>query len=224
MKRLFEKAFRRWGLPRAIRTDNGSPFASRGLAGLSSLSLWWLKLGIAPERIAAGRPEQNGRHERMHRTLKAEATVPAARSLGAQQRCFDRFRREYNEMRPHEALGQAVPASRYKRSLRGYPRRLPSPSYPSEMATRSVQAVGTIRWRRQYVYVGQALAGERIGLLPLTDEHHVVYFCRQALGVLDERHRKVWHLEQAARRGLVDRQLLRRPFRYAPGPTQEPDL
>ena len=115
---IFESAFRECGLPWAIRTDNGPPFASRAVAGLSRLAVWWMKLGIVPERIAAGHPEQNGRHERMHRTLKQETAAPPAANRRAQQRAFDRFRREYNEERPHEALGMETPSAVYTRSAR----------------------------------------------------------------------------------------------------------
>jgi putative transposase len=126
VKPWLECAFREYGLPSALRTDNGPPFASVGLAGLSRLSVWWIKLGIVPERIEPGHPEQNGRHERLHRTLKAEATKPPGATLTAQQRRFDRFRAEYNEERPHAALNQRPPASVYTRSARDYPSRVPA--------------------------------------------------------------------------------------------------
>jgi transposase InsO family protein len=120
---IFEAAFREYGLPQAIRTDNGAPFASRAVAGLSRLSVWWMKLGIVPERIAAGHPEQNGRHERMHRTLQQDTASPPEANLHAQQQAFQRFRREFNEERPHEALGMQTPGSIYTRSPRCYPAR-----------------------------------------------------------------------------------------------------
>ncbi len=119
------KVFRRYGLPQRMRSDNGEPFASVGVGGLSTLSIWWLKLGIVLERIEPGEPQQNGRHERMHRTLKKETAAPAQASWRAQQRRFDQFRREFNEERPHEALGQQTPADQYRPSLRAYPERLP---------------------------------------------------------------------------------------------------
>ncbi len=131
VRAIFESAFRECGLPGAIRTDNGAPFASRAIAGLSRLAVWWMKLGIVPERIAAGHPEQNGRHERMHRTLKQETASPAAANRRAQQRAFDHFRREYNEERPHEALGLETPGAVYTRSAREYPARVPEPEYGS---------------------------------------------------------------------------------------------
>ena len=122
---LMEAAFREYGLPARIRSDNGSPFASTGVGGLSRLSVWWLRLGITPERIAPGHPEQYGRHERLHRTLKQDTAQPPSRTPRAQQQAFDRFRRTYNEERPHEALGRATPASWYEPSLRSFPERLP---------------------------------------------------------------------------------------------------
>ena len=131
---IFEAAFREYGLPAAIRTDNGAPFASHAVAGLSRLAVWWMKLGIVPERIAAGHPEQNGRHERMHRTLKQETAEPPAANRRAQQRAFDRFRQEYNEQRPHEALAMQTPAAIYAPSPRSYPARVPEPEYPTHHA------------------------------------------------------------------------------------------
>src|SRR2546426_8126936 len=125
-------------MPQAIRTDNGAPFASPAVAGLSRLAVWWIKLGIVPERIAAGHLEQNGRHERMHRTLKQEAAQPPAANRREQQRALDRFRQEYNQVRPHEALGQ-TPASLYEPSPRKFPAQVPEPAYPQSMVVRSVR-------------------------------------------------------------------------------------
>ncbi len=223
-RKVFERVFRIYGLPRAIRSDNGSPFASRGVGGLSALSIWWLKLGILPERIEPGKPQQNGRHERMHLTLKQETASPPASCRRSQQACFDRFRAEYNDQRPHEALGQRPPASAYRRSGRSYGRKPPAVEYPSEMAVRKVQSTGTILWRRRRLYLGEALAGEPVGVLGLEDGSHLIYFCNLAVGVLDERRKKIWPLERAARLGLVDRWLVQRPFRCAPGPLHEPNM
>src|SRR5467141_4169963 len=130
---IFEAAFREYGMPEAIRTDNGPPFASHAVAGLSRLAVWWIKLGIVPERIAAGHPEQNGRHERMHRTLKQETAQPPAANRREQQRTLDRFRQQYNEVRPHEALQMQTPAVVYQRSARTFPERVPEPDYPETM-------------------------------------------------------------------------------------------
>src|SRR5712671_4469988 len=144
---IFEAAFREYGMPAAIRTDNGAPFATRALAGLSRLAVWWIKLGIVPERIEAGHPEQNGRHERMHRTLKQETADPPAANRRKQQRALDRFRQEYNEVRPHEALGMRTPAEVYERSARKFPEPLPEADYPANMLVRSVRRQGHFRWK-----------------------------------------------------------------------------
>jgi len=187
---IFEAAFRECGLPAAIRTDNGPPFASRAIAGLSRLAVWWMKLGIVPERIAAGHPEQNGRHERMHRTLKQETASPAAANRRAQQRAFDRFRREYNEERPHEALGMQTPAAVYTPSERSYPPRVPEPEYGSDFLVRRVPASGNFAWKGQRVFLSETLMGEPIGLLPLDDRNYTVYFAAFPIARFDS-HRRV---------------------------------
>jgi len=161
---LLEAAFREYGMPARMRSDNGPPFASTGVGGLSRLSVWWLRLGIALERIEPGHPEQNGRHERMHRTLKRETARPPERTLRAQQRAFDRFRQEYNEERPHEALGMATPGSRYAPSARPFPARLPELEYPAGFALRVVEQHGDVSWRFGRFFLGEALAGETVGL------------------------------------------------------------
>jgi transposase InsO family protein len=155
---VFERVFREHGLPERIRTDNGVPFATIALARLPALSVWWLRLGILPDLTEPSSPQQNGRHERMHRTLKAEATRPAAADARAQQRVFDRFRREYNAELPHEALGQATPASCYAPSPRPYPRRLPAPEYPVHWEVRRVSRNGGVRWGVEWVNVSHVLA------------------------------------------------------------------
>src|SRR5271169_596629 len=152
---IFEAAFREYGLPLAIRTDNGAPFASTALAGLSRLAVWWIKLGIVPERIAAGHPEQNGRHERMHRTLKQETASPPAANRRAQQRAFDRFRREYNDERPHEALDLETPSAVYTPSARAYPVRVPEPEYGSALRVRRVGLRGVFSWKHQHVFLSE---------------------------------------------------------------------
>jgi transposase InsO family protein len=186
-RRVFESAFCEYGLPRAIRTDNGPPFSTLAPGGLSRLAVWWIRLGIRPERIMPGRPEQNGRHERMHRTLKAETAQPPRSSFGAQQRAFDRFQIEYNEERPHEALGQAVPASLYRPSLRSYPRRLPELEYPGHFETRVAYPNGVISFGTTQWYVTHCLAGERVGLEPCDDGRWRVHFGRVPIGILDVR-------------------------------------
>ena len=139
---IFEAVFREHGLPLAIRSGNGSPFASAGAGGLSRLAVWWIKLGIRPERIVAGKPQQNGRHERVHRTPKQETAAPPAVSLLAQQQRFDEFRRVYNTERPHEALAQQTPATLYQPSPRPYPDRIDEPGYDSAVAVRRVRSKG----------------------------------------------------------------------------------
>jgi putative transposase len=180
-----ERVFREYGLPCAIRSDNGAPFASVGAGGLSKLSVWWIKLGIFPERIDAGEPQQNGRHERMHRTLKAETAQPPAENSAAQQRRFDRFRAEFNHQRPHEALGQTPPAQHYTASPRAYPARLQDPDYPVDYELRRVRTRGEIKWQGELVYLSEALIGEVIGLCENDDGDAKVYFGPVPLGVID---------------------------------------
>jgi transposase InsO family protein len=184
---VFEAAFREFGLPQAMRSDNGTPFASTGLHGLSKLSVWWLKLGIRLERIEPGEPQQNGRHERMHRTLKEETTQPAARTLRQQQYKFDSFRQEYNERRPHEALQFSTPASHYSASLRPYPARLPSVEYPGHFEQRKVDHSGDIKWNYSRCFLGRALTGERVGLEEINDGLWRVWFAQLLLGEFAER-------------------------------------
>ena len=176
VRSITEAAFREYGLPLAIRTDNGPPFASRAVAGLSPLSLYWMKLGIVPERIRAGHPEQNGRHERMHRTLAAETAAPPQASRRRQQQAFDRFRSEYNHERPHEALGQRPPAALYPSSPRPYPARVPEPEYDTGMMVRHVYPHGQFFWKGHDVFLSKVLAGERIGLEPIDDRYWCVCF------------------------------------------------
>ena len=161
---VFESVFREYGLPLAIRTDNGPPFASVGAGGLSPLSVWWVKLGIVPERIEPGHPEQNGRHERMHLTLKQEAMNPPAATPQAQQERFDSFRPIYNTVRPHQALGQVPPASLYVPSSRPYPEQPGDIQYPPLTEVRRVRSNGQIKWRGGLVYVSEALVGELVGI------------------------------------------------------------
>jgi putative transposase len=163
---LFEASFREYGLPEALRTDNGTPFAATRGLGLSRLSVWWIKLGITPERIAPGKPQQNGRHERMHRTLKAETLRPPAANLRQQQQRFDRFQRDYNEQRPHQALGHHTPASCYVASARRYPKRLTSPDYPREWTVRRVYHKGSFYWNHRLLFLSDALDDEFIALAP----------------------------------------------------------
>lgn len=164
VKSLFERVFREYGMPEAIRTDNGSPFASVGMGGLSRLSAWWVRLGILPERIEPGHPEQNGRHERFHQTLKDETIRPPRATAAKQQECFDAFLREYNYERPHEALGNTTPAEWYQPSNRSYPDRLPEVEYSNDYVVRRVRTNGEMKWRGHLIYLSQSLIGEPVGL------------------------------------------------------------
>jgi len=161
---VFERVFREYGLPLAIRTDNGPPFASVSAGGLSPLSVWWIKLGIMPERIKPGHPEQNGRHERLHRTLKQEVMNPPASTPQGQQARCNSFRSLYNLRRPHEALGQVPPASLYVPSPRPYPEHLRDIEYPPLTEVRRVRSNGQIKWRGELVFVSEALVGELVGV------------------------------------------------------------
>ena len=173
---IFEAAFREYGMPWAVRSDNGPPFASCAVAGLSRLSVWWIKLGIVPQRIAAGHPEQNGRHERMHRTLKEAAAAPPRANRRMQQQAFDQFRREYNEVRPHQALAMQTPDAVYRNSPRVFPSRVPEPEYDSIMKVRRVFEHGQFCFNMHEVFLTKVLAGERIGLLPIDDRYWWVCF------------------------------------------------
>jgi len=190
-KPCFEWAFINNGLPDAIRTDNGQPFASRGLGGLSRLGVWFIKLGIRPERIEPGCPEQNGRHERMHRTLKDATASPPKSDLGKQQEAFNAFMEEYNEERPHEALGQKPPASSYQVSPRIYPMRLRDVEYDSNMTVRHVTNRGCIKWRGRFVFLAEPLCGENVSLKQIDDRRWEVRFSYYLLGHLDETKGKV---------------------------------
>jgi hypothetical protein len=190
-KPVFTRLFKEYGLPQRIRTDNGVPFATNTLARLSSLSAWWVRLGILPELIEPGKPQQNGRHERMHRTLKAETTRPAAGSLAAQQRKFNTFREEFNNERPHEALDMQTPACLYRPSTREMPEKLPPFEYPDRFELRYVSANGGIRWGRDWVNVSTVCIGEYVGLEEIDDGIWNVYFGPLKLGRLNERHMRI---------------------------------
>ena len=182
---ILTAVFREYGLPDAIRSDNGSPFASRGIGGFSRLSVWWIQLGITPERIEPGQPQQNGRHERMHRTVKEATVRPPQRTPRSQQRVFDAFRKEYNCERPHEALAMATPAEAYRPSGRPFPERLTPVSYPAGLIDRVIQKRGEFYWLGHRVFLGEAFGGQRIGLEPMDQRYWLVYFARHVLGVFD---------------------------------------
>ena len=180
-----ERVFGEIGLPLAIRSDNGSPFGSTGAGGLSRLSVWFLRLGIDPRYIPPSSPQDNGRHERMHRTLKAQTSKPAAATLGEQQVRFDGFRLHFNEERPHEALGQTPPTSHWQPPIRALPDRLEDPWYDADHQVRRVRHTGSIKWQNEEVFIGEALAGELVGLAEHEFGCHIVRFCHRDLGVID---------------------------------------
>lgn len=190
-KPWLEWCFREYGLPNAIRSDNGEPFASVGVGGLSKLSIWFVKLGIIPERIEAGHPEQNGRHERMHRTLKEATASPPKENMYEQQQAFDFFVKEFDEETPHEALNMQTPASLYVPSNRAYPAIIPEVEYGREYTIRQVRTNGCIRWKGGLTYVSEALVGEPIGLKQIDDGGWELKFSFHPLGILNERTGKI---------------------------------
>ena len=185
-KPVFQRVFERFGLPQVIRTDNGSPFASRAIAGLSRLSLWWIQLGIDHDRIAPGCAQQNGRHERMHRTLKAETTRPPEATFAAQQRRFEAFRAEFNELRPHQALGGGVPSSYFARCPRALPKQVPEPSYAGHCERRRVSSAGAIKFKGQVIFLSETLKGHQVALEEIDEGIWNVLFYHVLLGRLDE--------------------------------------
>lgn len=185
LTRIFEEI----GLPDAIRSDNGVPFGSPGAGGLSRLAVWLLKLDIEPRFIPPAAPQHNGRHERMHRTLKEDTAQTPSRDPAAQQARFDAFRQLYNEERPHEALGQVPPATRWTPPTRAMPEKLEEPWYDPNHEVRGVRTNGTIKWRGEPVFISEALAGETIGILEQEKGGHLVRFCHRDLGVIDRESR-----------------------------------
>jgi putative transposase len=192
-QRSFAKLFARRGLPECIRCDNGGPFASIGAGGWSRLSAWWKQLGFEVEWITPGHPEQNGVHERMHRTLKQETASPPAANRRAQQRRFDQWQRRFNAERPHEALRMHVPAQHYQRSRRGYPKRLPAMSYPAEYTVRRVRSNGQIKWCGRKHFLGEALVGMPVGIKSIGVGRHEVYFGLALLGELRDNASRGFH-------------------------------
>jgi transposase InsO family protein len=184
---VFERAFREYGLPIAIRTDNGVPFATQAIHGLSYLNVWWMRLGILHQRIRPGCPQENGAHERMHRTLKRQAIKPVRATCTAQQRNFDAFQREYNIERPHERLNQETPASQYRASPRPYPERLPALEYPGHFLVKKITTGGTFRFRSRLLYLANAMVDQHIGLEETDDGLWTIYFNTVLLATFDER-------------------------------------
>jgi putative transposase len=198
VKPWMEWAFREYGLPQCIRTDNGPPFASLAVGGVSTLSKWWIRLGIRPQRIRPGKPGQNGRHERMHRSLKQAAVCPPQANFAAQQRRFDAFRQEFNWERSHEALNRTTPGKVYRPSLRAYPAKLPPLEYGNDVTVRYVRPNGEIRWLGKSLYVSQVLAKDHVALKQVGEALWEIRYSFHLLGMLNERTRTIspaqgWH-------------------------------
>jgi len=186
-----EGTFWELGLPRFMLSDNGPPFGSSGIGGLTRLSVWLLRLGVQPIFIERGHPEQNGRHERFHETLKEETATPPRASVRAQQAAFNRFKTCYNEERPHESLNMRTPSELYTPSERFMPSALPEFEYADAFEVRRIRPDGSMKWGGEYIFVGGAMARERIGLEPMDEGHWQLYLGTMRLGVLHERARTV---------------------------------
>jgi transposase InsO family protein len=191
VRAVMERVFERYGLPERMRSDNGAPFAVRGECGLSELAVWWLELGIESERIEPGHPQQNGRHERMHRTLQEATLTPPASTLRQQQRRFDEFRQEYNQDRPHQSLSQQVPAAVYAPSAREYPRSIAEPDY-GRWPVRQVCSGGKLGWISENVFVSHSLRGKRLGLECIGEDLWNLWFYRHWLGVWERGRGRLW--------------------------------
>lgn len=187
----FENVFREYGMPDAIRTDNGYPFAGTAVGGLSRLSIWLLKLDIIPERIKPGCPQENPRHERMHRTLKAGIKINLKSSLGRQQKWFNDFLKEFNEERPHQGLNLKTPADVYIKSNRQYSSTIPEIRYPDNFLIRKVRSNGEVRYFGKKYFVSELLYGEPIGLEMIDDDRAIIYFGRLKLGIIDAKLDKI---------------------------------
>jgi putative transposase len=187
----FDRAFREFGLPLRMRSDNGPPFATAGIGGLSELSVWWIKLGIVPERIEPGKPQQNGRHERMHKTLKEEVASKPEANRQAQQLAFDRFRHIFNDVRPHEAIEMQTPSSRYTTSRRVMPASLLSPEYPETMMVRRVAPNGYVSWQGQALRISELLRGEPVGIEPIEEDRWRMHYGPVVLAELTKRGKEV---------------------------------
>lgn len=182
---IFEAVFKRYGLPKRIRSDNGAPFSTQGLGHLSKLSVWWMTLGIEPERIEPGKPQQNGQHERMHKTLKEDVANKPAQNREAQQKVLDRWKTEFNEERPHEGIGMKYPQDLYAPSSRRYHTQMGRILYPKYYVARKVDTSGHFYWEGQSIFLGEALSKVSIGLKRDDDSLYLVYFDRIHIANLD---------------------------------------
>lgn len=191
VKRTLIRVFKEHGLPKAIKSDNGSPFSTRGLAGLSRLAVWWIKLGIVPERIKPGCPQENGRHERMHLTMKQEVITPPKETMLLQQSALDDFRNEFNHQRPHEGIDNKRPAWLFAQSPRAYPEQIKPIEYDSSITTRKIRTNGTMKWNGREVFVSETLIGERIGLIQVNDIEWEIQFSQLSVGIFNEKSLKV---------------------------------
>ena len=185
VKPAFARLFREFGLPDAIRTDNGPPFASQGIYGLCELNVWWMRLGIIHQRITPRSPQENGQHERMHKDLKREATRPPANNLRGQQRKLDAFQKRFNEERPHEALGGAFPDELYRPSEKKYSGRLRRPEYPGHFEVRKISTFGAFRLHSRQIFLSQALRYDYIGLEEIDDGLWNLVYYNTVLGRLN---------------------------------------
>lgn len=190
-RRYMESIFREYGLPDAIRSDNGTPFAGRCIGGLSRLMIWWILLGIIPERIRKGHPQENGRHERMHRTLKSDVLNPVAKNLKEQQKVFDIYRHEYNNDRPHESLHDKTPSDYYRKSNQPYVEQPHQPEYSSDYLVRQVHHSGEIKFMGRTFYLTELLTSQPVGLREIEDGFWQLQFSFYVLGVIDLRKNKV---------------------------------
>jgi len=187
----FERIFREYGLPLAIRTDNGTPFSGMAVGGLSRLAIWWIQLGIIPERITPGKPQQNGRHERMHRTLKCDTLNPAGFNLADQQKKFDLFRVEYNTERPHESIEMKRPTELFEKSNRFYPDSIKPIEYPDDFEVRIVKHGGEISFNNNLYYISELLYGDKIGLKEIEDGLWQMNYGLHKLGHIDLQRKKI---------------------------------
>jgi putative transposase len=197
---ILERCFREYGMPERMRSDNGPPFAGPSVGGLSRLAIWLVQLGVVPERIKPGRPQQNSKHERMHRTLKDETASPPAATLAAQQARFDEFRQLYNEDRGHKSLGMKRPADVYQRGIRHYTGKRVVLEYPSSMKVRRVQRRGEIYWQGEPIFLTELLCKEDVGLDQISDDHWKLYYGPLSLAIVDTKSKRVLKTRRSIRR------------------------